>query len=517
MGIMSASETAVVSSQTVIRSVSPSTGMLVGEAPVMDEAQVREVVARSRAAQAAWGSVPVVERAAALMSYRDALMQRTEAMVELIVRETGKPRHEALLHEIGATADLITYYAKNGPRMLAPREVPLRLLRHRRSYLHFAPRGVIGVIAPWNFPLVIPMSGVIPALLSGSAVVLKPSEATSMVALEAKSIWDRAGLPPDLFTVVTGYADTAKALLDAGIQMVHFTGSVANGRKVAAACAERLMPCILELGGKAPLLACADADLEVTANHAVYGAFANAGQVCLSVERLYAHEAIHDALVERIVELTRRLKQDDPESGWVDVGAMTVARQMEVLDELVADALDKGAVLRSGGRRASRKGQFYLPTVITGCDHRMRLMNEELFGPVLPIMKVDSDDKAVQLANDSHLGLNAYVFSSNRERARKLAERVRAGSVLINDVLSNYAAPEVPFGGVKDSGIGRVHGEQALQEMCETRHVNYERVRPFTRSPFGFPYTAQRFRWMLRGLRTLFSGGDVVQKISDLL
>ena len=517
MGIMSASETSVVSSQTTIRSVSPSTGALVGEAPVMDGAQVREAVARARAAQIAWGSMAVQDRAATLLKYRDALVQRTEALVELIVRETGKPRHEALLHEVGEAADLITYYAKNGPRMIAPREVPLRLLRHRRSYLHYAPREVIGVIAPWNFPLVIPLSGVIPALLSGSAAVLKPSEATTMIGLEMKMIWDRAGLPADLFTVVTGYADTAKALIDSDIQMVHFTGSVGNGRKVAAACAERLIPSILELGGKAPLIACEDADLELTANNAVYGAFANAGQICISVERLYAHQDIHDALVERIVAATQRLKQDDPESGWVDVGAMTVARQMDVLDELVADALDKGAVLRAGGRRASRKGQFYLPTIITGCDHRMRVMNEELFGPVLPIMKVESDERAVELANSLPLGLNAYLFSANPQRARKLAERVEAGSVLINDVLTNYASPEVPFGGVKNSGIGRVHGEQALQDMCELRHVSYDRVRPLRKNPFGFPYTARRFRWMLRGLRTLFSGGDVLQKLSDLL
>jgi succinate-semialdehyde dehydrogenase/glutarate-semialdehyde dehydrogenase len=338
-----------------------------------------------------------------------------------------------------------------------------------------------------------------------------------MIALEAKRIWDRAGLPADLFRVVTGYADTAKALINSGVEMIHFTGSVTNGRKVAEGCAQRLIPCILELGGKAPLIACADADIELTANSAVFGAFANSGQVCVSVERVYAHEDLHDALVERITEITGQLKQDDPEAGWVDVGAMTVGRQMDVLDELIADALGKGAVLRAGGRRASRKGQFYLPTVVSGCDHRMRIMKEELFGPVLPIMRVESDDRAVELANDSHLGLNAYVFSANRDHGRRLAERIEAGSVLVNEVLSNYMAPEVPFGGVKQSGIGHVHGEQALLDMCELRHVSYDRVRPLVRNAFGFPYTAQRFRWLLKGLRTLYSGGDVLQKISDLL
>lgn len=517
MGIMGAAGTSVQSDETMLRSVSPSTGALVGEAPVAGAAQVREVVERARAAQADWGRLHCEQRAASLMKFRDALVERTEPLIELIVRETGKPRHEALLHDVAQTADLITYYARVASRVLSPREVPLRLFRHRRSYVHHAPRGVIGVIAPWSLPLTIPLSGVVPALLAGSAAVLKPSEATSMVALEAKKLWGHAGLPPDLFGVVSGGPETGRALIESGIDLLHFTGSVEHGRQAAVACAQQLIPCVLQLGGKAPLIACEDADLEYTARAAVFGAFANAGQLCLSVERMYAHRAVHDALVERIVELTSELEQGDPESAWVEVGAMTVSKQLDTMDALIADAVEKGALVRAGGRRLARKGQFYPPTVLTGCDHRMRLMREELFGPVLPIMKVDSDEQAIELANDSQLGLNAYVFTVDRERGRRMAEQLRAGSVLVNDVLSNYATPEVPFGGLKSSGIGQVHGEDVLLQMSELRHVSYDRVKPLTRNPFSFPYSGERFRWLLKGVRAFFSGGDVLQKISELL
>lgn len=332
MGIMAASETSVLSDTSVLRSVSPSSGALVGEAPVMNEQQVREAVARGRAAQREWALLHVEQRAASLLKYRDALVERAEPLIELIVRETGKPRHEALLHEVAQAADLITYYARIASRVLSPREIPLRLFRHRRSYVHYAPRGVIGVIAPCSLPLAIPMSGIVPALLAGSAVVLKPSEATPMIALEARKIWGHAGLPADLLTLVTGGPDTGRALIEAGIDMLHFTGSVESGRTMGAACAQQPIPCVMELGGKAPLIAREDADIELTARSAVFGAFANAGQISLSVERMYAHRAVHDQLVERIVELTSELEQGDPETAWVEVGAMTAANQLELID-----------------------------------------------------------------------------------------------------------------------------------------------------------------------------------------
>lgn len=503
-------------SSTKIQSFAPATGELVGEAPNTTADEVRAVVARARRAQEGWAALPVEERAERVMRFRDALVDRAEEVVDLLVRECGKPRHEALLHEVMPVADLITYYAKEAPRILAPREIPLHLMKHKKSFVHSMPRGVVGVISPWNFPLMLPLRDVVTAVIAGNAAVLKPSEVTPMIALKAKEIWDSAGLPEDVFQVVTGYGPTGAALIDAGIQFMVFTGGVATGKRVAAACGERLIPCVMELGGKAPLIACADADLERTARAVVFGGFANAGQVCISVERVYAHESIHDKLLDRVVELTGELRQGDPMKDFVDVGAIIFPQQIDIAEKHIADAVGKGATVRAGGRRRSGPGQFFEPTVIAGCDHGMTVMREEIFGPIVPFMRVASEDEAVRLANESHLGLNAYVFTQDRDRGHRIAERVQAGSVLVNDVLLNGGMSEAPFGGVKQSGFGRALGDDALREMCDVKHINIDRFSLGANDPVWFPYTEKSYGWFKKGLRALFGGGGIVKKIAEL-
>jgi acyl-CoA reductase-like NAD-dependent aldehyde dehydrogenase len=500
-----------------IESYAPASGELLGEAPVVSAAEVRAAVERARVAQRAWAALPVEERCERLLRFRDALVERAEELVDLLSRETGKPRHEALGHELFALADLMTWHAKNAPRILAPREVPLHLLKHRKSVLSYVPRGVIGVISPWNFPLIIPFGDAFAALITGSAVVLKPSEVTPLIALRVKDVWDKSGLPEDLLQVVTGYADTGTALIDAGIQKLIFTGSVATGRKVAAACGERLIPCVLELGGKAPLIACADADLERTARAVVFGGFANSGQACISVERVFAHRTIYQKLVERVTALVAELRQGDGSAGNVDVGAIIFPEQIEIAERHVADALAKGARLLAGGKRRVGPGQFFEPTVLADCTEQMTVMNDEIFGPIVPIMVVDSDERAIELANDSPLGLNAYVFSTDRERAARIAERIESGSVVVNDVFSNYASPEAPFGGVKHSGYGRIHGEDSLRDLAEVKHTSFDRIRPPARDPLWYPYSEKSFRWGLRALRAMFSGQGLIARVRELL
>ncbi len=302
----------------------PSTGQITGHVPIADTEEVRAAVARARAAQVAWGALPVGERAQKLLAFRDELVTRAEEVIDLIAGEGGKTRQEALGMEVLIVVDLVDFFCKRAEKILEPHAIPLHLLKHRKSYLHYVPRGVVGVIAPWNFPFSIPVGESMMALLAGNGVVLKPSEMTPLTSLKAKELWDSCGLPKDLFQVVTGKGQTGAALIDAGIDQMVFTGSVATGKKVAVACAERLIPCTLELGGKAPALVCADADLERTANALVWGAFANSGQVCASVERVYAHEAIHQELVDKVVAKTLALRQGPPLGGEVvDVGAMT--------------------------------------------------------------------------------------------------------------------------------------------------------------------------------------------------
>jgi succinate-semialdehyde dehydrogenase/glutarate-semialdehyde dehydrogenase len=497
-------------------SFAPATGELIGEAPNMHADQVRQVVGRARRAQEGWAALPIEERCARILQYRDAIVERADEVIDLLARECGKPRHEALMHEVMVVADIATHFAKTAPQALAPREIPLHLMKHRRSFVHYAPRGVVGVISPWNFPFQTPLRDVLMALIAGNAAVLKPSEVTPLIAIKAKEIWDGAGLSEDLFQVVTGYGATGAALIDAGIQFLVFTGGVATGKKVAAACGERLIPSVMELGGKAPLIACADADVERTARGIVFGGFTNSGQVCLSVERVYAHREIHDKLVDRVVELTRELRQGDPSQEMVDVGAIIFSQQIDVAERHIADAIGKGAVLRIGGKRVPGRGQFFEPTVLTNCDHTMTVMTEEIFGPIVPIMRVSSEEEAIRLSNESHLGLNAYVFSSDREHGRRLAERVEAGSVLVNDVLSNAGCPEVPFGGFKQSGYGRVMGDDALREMCDTRHVSVDRLSLGRRDPLWFPYTQRSYDWLKKGLHAMFGGGGVLSRVRRL-
>jgi succinate-semialdehyde dehydrogenase/glutarate-semialdehyde dehydrogenase len=298
--------------------------------------------------------------------------------------------------------------------------------------------------------------------------------------------------------------------------MCVFTGGVATGRRVAAACGERLIPCVMELGGKAPLIACADADVERTAQAIAFGGFSNSGQVCISVERVYAHREVHDRILERAVEITRNLRQGDPAKEVVDVGAIIFPQQIDIAEKHIHDALEKGAKLETGGKRRQGEGQFFEPTVLSGCDHSMTVMTQEIFGPIVPFMQVATEEEAVRLANESHLGLNAYVFTGDRDHGRRLAERIRAGSVLVNDVLSNGGTPEAPFGGVKQSGFGRVMGEDSLRDMCDMQHISADRIKMPGKDPLWYPYTESSYQWFRRGLRALYSGGGLLRRIGEL-
>src|SRR3569623_441871 len=499
----SASTTAPLPSSPIV-SINPATGQPLGEVPDMHAAQVRAVVARARAAQQTWGQLSVEARSRRVLRCAEVLMARAEEVIDLLGREGGKTRREALGMEVVLVADLVRYFAKHAPEMLAPVPVPLHLMKHRASYLHFTQRGVVGVIAPWNFPYSIPLGETMMALIAGNAVVLKPSEVTPLIANKAREIYLASDLPPDLFQIVTGRGGAGAALIDAGIDFCVFTGSVATGKKVAAACGERLIPCTLELGGKAPAVVCHDADLDRAAQAITWGGFANSGQVCASVERVYAVASVHDQLVERIVNEAKTLRQRAASAGGeVAVGAMAWDRLVDSVEKLVAAAVAASARVETGGKRKLGAGLFYEPTVLTGCRQDMDVMRKEIFGPVIPIMRVESEDEAVKLANDSHLGLLAYVFTRDRERGRRLAERIEAGTVMVNDVLNTYACPETPWGGVKQSGIGRTHSVFGLRDMCETKHGNHDRV-ALGREVWWYPYKEGTFKALLRGARLLF-------------
>ncbi|HUB09167.1 MAG TPA: aldehyde dehydrogenase family protein [Myxococcales bacterium] len=482
----------------VIRNTEPATGAPLPEIEVMPAQEVRGVVARAREAQKGWAALGFGERRRRLSAFKNLLMDRADEVGAVVHRENGKPLFEAITHDVVPVAMLTSYYARKAKSILRDRRIAAPLFPHKRSYVRYEPRGVIGVIAPWNFPFSLPVGEVVTALAAGNAVVVKPSEFTPLVMLEGKKLLVEAGIPEDLVGVVPGFGPTGAALIESGVDMVVFIGSGATGRKIAAACGERLIPCVLELGGKDPAIVCADADLEKAARTVVFGAFANSGQVCASVERVYVDRRIAEPFTARVVELAKGLRQGD---GDVDVGAMTTPAQLGIVRRQVDEAVAQGAKVLTGGHAVEGKGRFFEPTVLTDVNAGMAVMREETFGPVLPIVAYDSEDDAVRLANDTTYGLNAYVFSKDRGRAERLANRIEAGTVMVNDVLYTHGVPEWPWGGVKSSGIGRTHGAEALREMCRMRHVNVERVA--VTPPWLYPYRDSVRRSLVKAVRTV--------------
>jgi succinate-semialdehyde dehydrogenase/glutarate-semialdehyde dehydrogenase len=335
---------------------------------------------------------------------------------------------------------------------------------------------VIGIISPWNYPFSIPATETLAALVAGNAVVLKPSELTPLIALELASLLHAAGVPEDVFQVVIGNGAAGAALLSSPIHKIDklvFTGSVATGKRIAAAAAERLLPVVLELGGKDPMLVLDDADIDVASSGAVWGAFVNAGQACLSVERCYVHRSLYEPFAMACAQKAQQLRVGNGIDSRTDVGPMIHERQVRIVESHVEDAKVHGARVLAGGTRLPELGpNFYAPTVLVDVTQHMRIMREETFGPVLPILSFDNDDEAVRLANDSEYGLAASIWTRDRDRGERLARRIHAGTVMVNDVISCFGISEAPHGGVKSSGVGRTHGRFGLDEMVQVKYID---------------------------------------------
>ena len=475
-------------SETHIQVCSPATDEPIGSVPVASPADVAAAAARARAAQVEWAKLSLEERCQVLRQVKNVIIDRTDEICDLLSKEQGKPKIEAMVHEVANLVDLIHYFTSEAERILAPEPIPLHLLKHRASYLHWTPRGVVGVIGPWNFPFNICNAPAVVALIAGNGVLVKPSEYTPLVQDLAKDIFVEGGVPEDLFQVVHGYAETGAAVID-NVDMIEFTGSVATGRKVAAQCGERLIPCVTELGGKAPALVLPDANLDRTAGALAWGGFANCGQVCASVERVLVHRSVVSPLLDKLLPMVQALQPGNTQADdAVQIGPLNNRRQRDIVQSRVEDAVAKGAKVLVGGHTIDGPGNFFEPTVLMDVTPEMDIMNHETFGPVLPIMVMDDVDAMVEEANRSHLGLLAYVFSRDAETARVVAERVEAGTVMVNDVLSTHGMPETPWGGVKASGVGHTHGDDSLRHMCQQRHVNYDRLPPMRRELFWYPY-----------------------------
>jgi acyl-CoA reductase-like NAD-dependent aldehyde dehydrogenase len=472
-------------------SLDPSTGEEIGRVPLLDAAGVAAAVARARAAQTAWAKLSYNERARFILRAREIVLEQVDDIANLISRETGKPVTEAIAMEIVPTLDLMHYFAANAKQILKRKRVGLGQYNYmaRTSYIVYKPLGVVGIISPWNFPWATPLDEVVMALMAGNAVVVKPSELTPLTALKIADVFKQAKLPDGLLEIVTGDGSTGAALVDAGVNKIMFTGSVNTGKRVAEAAAKHLTPVVLELGGKDPMIVFEDANLENAARAAIWGAFCNSGQACASIERCYVHASIADKFVELVIKETKRLKQDKPSTGDIDVGAMTNQEQLEIVEDHLSDAVEHGAEVRAGGHRLSEsQGWFHEPTVVTGVDHSMKLMRDETFGPVLPIMTFRTDEEAVRLANDSIYGLTASVFTGDLGRGKRIAEQLDAGTVMVNEVVYTHAVAQTPWGGVKQSGYGRTHGSLGLLELVSAQHIHVNAM-PGLADVWWFPYS----------------------------
>jgi acyl-CoA reductase-like NAD-dependent aldehyde dehydrogenase len=489
--------------------LSPATLEPIGTIDCMTPDDVRALVAKARTAQPAWATLSFDQRGEYMRKALRILLEKQDDFIRVIEREGPKPRLDIVQMDIFPVCDALGYYAKHAATFLATQKVELHgvLAAVKDLYIMYKPLGVCAVISPWNGPFVLAIVPAIQALMAGNTVVVKPSSVTPMSGKLVEDLLKMAGIPDGVVSVVIGDSQSGQALLEADIDKVTFTGSVAVGRHVAQTCAERLIPCTLELGGKDAMIVCADANLDNAAGGAVAGCFINTGQYCCGTERVYVVESVADEFTKKVVERTSKLRQAT--AGDFDVGPLFTPDQLETVEQHVADAVAKGAKVLVGGRRnPNLKGLYYEPTVLVNVNHGMAVMTEETFGPVLPIMPVKDEDEAIRLANDSVYGLSSNVWTENIEKGLDLARRISSGSCNVNDMAVTFGVCEAPFGGVRHSGIGRSNGEYGLKGYCNIHPVIVDKVSGMVTAQM-YPTSLEKAHEMQETCRAIF-GADAL-------
>ena len=474
-----------------LESFNPATGERVGAVPTITPDQVQGVVDEVAEVQPFWAQLPLSDRARYMRRTAQVIIDSLDEITALLSGEQGKPRNESYVMELLPTIDALHWIASAGPGLLADeriRDVPL-FAKQKRHFFSYEPLGVVGVIAPWNYPWSIPFGEVAMALMSGNGVVLKPASLTPLIGQRIQEVFERAGLPEGIVRTVHGGGAVGNALVESSAAKIFFTGSVEVGQRVGIACAERLKGSVLELGGKDSQIVLADANLPNAISGCLWGGFANAGQTCSGIERVYVVSEIADRFIEGVVEGARALRVGDP-MGWdTEIGPMVSEDQFDLVRELVDDAVANGAELRCGGPVEVNEfpnGRFYAPTVLTGVRPDMRIMREEIFGPVVPITVVDSEEEAIAMANDSEFGLGTSVWSLDRGKAQRIARRIETGMVWLNDHMYSHGLCSCAWGGVKHSGLGRAHSKFGFYECVNVKQIAWEPSR--TRNFWWHPY-----------------------------
>ena len=478
---------------SVLTAINPATGDTIGTVPVTGEEHIPEIVARARIAQQAWAALSLADRIQALGVLRDLIATRSQEIAETVSQGMGKPLVEALVGDVGLVLDEFDHYFAFGAEYLAdePVDVPAKFGTGKRALIRYQPRGVVCVIAPWNFPFGIAMGPLIPALVAGNSVILKPTSAAPIVGVLIEELLHEAFREhPDLVQVVHAPGKVGSAIATApGVDFVSFTGSTKVGRQLEAALAPLLRPALLELGGSDPAIVTDDANLERAANGVVWGRFMNNGQVCAAVKRVFVQRAVAEPFISKVVDKVHALRVGSFEDHAADVGPLANDRSVRALTDFLNDAVEHGAKVEIGGPLVEGSaGIFWPPTVLTNVDSSMRVMNEEVFGPILSIQVVDDDDEAIAEANRSESGLDAYVFCGDPGRAEHIANRLEAGTVVINEAVINYIIAALPFGGIKQSGINRYHGKVGMRLFCNIKSMVIGDGKADT-EPYWFPYS----------------------------
>jgi acyl-CoA reductase-like NAD-dependent aldehyde dehydrogenase len=447
--------------------INPATSQQFGEVKTTSVEEILLARREMAAAAKTWAAKPLAERIRILRQLLKLMLDEIDEITAVMNMDNGKSRQDALI-ELFVTADMMTQYLKHASKWLHRRRISPGLQIFKRCYVDYKPHGVVAVIGPWNYPFVLLVPPIFNALLAGNTVLAKPSEVTSATGVMIEKLFQRIPELAPYVRFLHGDGRVGAALVQSKPDMIYITGSVATGKKVMQAAAEHLIPVVCELGSKDPMIVLEDADIEMAAKWGVWGAFYNSGQTCVSVERVYVVASVYDQFVEAALAETKKMKigYSPHTDNEFNMGPLTFQRQIDIVENHMADALKKGAKVLLGGKRT---GMFMEPTIVTEVDHSMQLMQDETFGPIMPIMKVDDERHAIQLANDSHMGLGASVWSRDMRRAERVAHQLETGSVNINDTITHFAIPTLPFGGVKESGIGRSHGQEDLLQFVTSR------------------------------------------------
>lgn len=452
--------------------IHPGTGEQIGTFQETPSTNIPIRYEKARTAYKSWAETSIEERLVYLRNLRFYMVDHLEEIAETISNDTGKVPVEALTADIITVLDDILYLEKHAKKILQPTKVPSSLLLFdKRSYVEYKPRGVVLVISPWNYPFQLAMIPAINALMAGNTVIIKPSEVTPLVGKLMEELFIEAGFPTDVIQVIHGGKEVGAACVQEKPAYIFFTGSVQTGKVIQAEAAKYLIPTTLELGGKDPMIVFADAPMERAVKGAIWGAFTNAGQVCMSVERLYVERSIYEEFKKRLKQEVDKLKIGSQQEH--DIGSMTFKNQIHIVKKHIEDAVNKGGHLLSGKQPTawSNRDMFLDPMIIENVNHDMDIMHLETFGPILPITPFDREEEVIQLANNSNYGLNASVWSKNIKKARSVASKLITGNVVINDVIVSVANPHLPFGGAKESGIGRYHGDAGLTTFCHQTSV----------------------------------------------